>query len=198
MGMMPNANPKMLLNKWLLSNAAPTSCPVKLKSSATVLNKLNAAVNSLKPNSTNPTNVPTFFTPKTLLLSIKSANSKLNSNKLKEKSKNLSLNAATPKRKLRRLSLMPSKLTERWNAESKKSLTNLKKTRRTSPEFKILSTNSKSKSRPTNAKPKNLKNKPTLIFLNTANFNTNSTKLKNVLIWLNLLSTTFALRPAIL
>merc|ERR1711879_382055 len=31
---------------------------------------------------------------------------------------------------------MPSKLTERWNAESKKSLTNLKKTRRTSPEFK--------------------------------------------------------------
>merc|ERR1711879_834709 len=104
--MMPNANPKMLLNKWLLSNAAPTSCPVKSKNSATVLNKLNAAVNSLKPNSTNPTNVPTFFTPKTLLLSIKSANSKPNFNKLKEKLKNLSLNAATPKRKLRRLSLM--------------------------------------------------------------------------------------------
>merc|ERR1711879_871506 len=79
------------------------------------------------------------------------------------------------------------KANRKMNAESKKSLTNLKKTRRTSPEFKILSTNSKSKSRPTNAKPKNLKNKPTLIFLNTANFNTNSTKLKNVLIWLNLL-----------
>merc|ERR1712066_1185962 len=105
--MMLNVNLKTLLNKWLLSNAALTSCPVKSKNSVTVLNKLNVAVNSLKLNSTNLTNAPTSFTPKTPLLSTKSANSKPNFNKLKEKLKNLSLNAATPKRKLRRLSLMP-------------------------------------------------------------------------------------------
>merc|ERR1712066_812573 len=99
--MMLNVNPKMLSNKWLLLNAVLTFCPVKLKNSVTVLNKLNAAVNSLKPNLTNLTNAPTFFTPKTPLLLTKSANSKPNFNKLKERLKNLSLNAATPKKKLR-------------------------------------------------------------------------------------------------
>merc|ERR1712066_450126 len=105
--MMPNAAVKMSSNKWLSLNAVPTFWLVKSKNSATVLNKLNAAVNSLKPNSTNLMNAPTFSTHKTPLLSIKSANLKQNSNKFKVKLKNLSLNAATPKKKLRRLSLMP-------------------------------------------------------------------------------------------
>merc|ERR1711879_1000168 len=72
-----------------------------------------------------------------------------------------------------------------------------KKTRRTFPEFKTLLTNFKLKSRPTNVKLKNLKNKLTPTFPNTANSNTNSMKLKNVPIWLNHPSTNFAPKLAI-
>merc|ERR1712203_207706 len=88
--------------------------------------------------------------------------------------------------------LIPLKLTENSSAESRKLLTKVKKTRRISLESKTSLTNFKSKSRPTNVKLKNLKNKPIPIFLNTANFNTNSMKLKNVLIWLNLPLISFA------
>merc|ERR1712066_163176 len=88
-----------------------------------------------------------------------------------------------------------SKLIGKWNAESKKSPTRVKKTRKPSPESKSLSTSFKSKSRPTNVKPKNQKNKLMPIFPSIASYNMNLTKLKNVPIWLNLLLTNFVLKP---
>merc|ERR1712117_529902 len=51
------------------------------------------------------------------------------------------------------------------------------------------STNSRSKSRPTNDRPKKLKNKLTPTLANFENFSTNLTSPKNELIWLNLLLT---------
>merc|ERR1719186_2039783 len=55
----------------------------------------------------SPTNDPTCFTPRTLLLSTRNENSRLNSLKPKVKSKNPSPNAETLKKKLRKLSLTP-------------------------------------------------------------------------------------------
>merc|ERR1712130_141957 len=102
-----NDETKTLVNRWPLLNDDLTSSPVKSKNSETPLNKLNEAENSLKPNSTSPTNDPTSFTPRTPLLSIKSENSKLNFNKLRVKLKNPSLNAETLKRRPRNPLLMP-------------------------------------------------------------------------------------------
>merc|ERR1712178_516901 len=97
---------KTLANRWLSSNDDLTFLPVKSKNSETPSNKLNEAENSLKPNSTSPTNDPTFFTLRTPLSSTRNENSKLNFNKLKVKLKKPSLNAETPKRRPRNLLLM--------------------------------------------------------------------------------------------
>merc|ERR1711978_445611 len=96
-----NDETKTSANRWLSLNDDLTSSPVKLKNSETPLNKPNEAENSLKPNSTSPTNDPTFFTPKTPPSSTKNENLKLNFNKLKVKLKNPSLNAETLKRRPR-------------------------------------------------------------------------------------------------
>merc|ERR1719266_403459 len=80
------------------------------------------------------------------------------------------------------------------NVKLKKLATKATKTRRTSPVFKILSTNCKLKSRPTNVKLKNPKRLPMLTCPNTGNFNTNSMKLKKELTWPNLLSTNSELK----
>merc|ERR1712046_369871 len=79
--------------------------------------------------------------------------------------------------------------TERWKGKSRKSLTNPKRTRRTRAESKTWLTNSRSKSRPTNDRPKKLKNKLTPTLANSENFSTNLMNLKNELIWPNLLLT---------
>merc|ERR1712066_725590 len=102
-----NDETKTSANKWLSSNDDPTFSLVKSKNSETPLNKPNEAENSLKPNSTSPTNDPTFFTPRTLLSLTKNESSKLNFNKLRVKSKNPSLNAETLKRRPRNPLLMP-------------------------------------------------------------------------------------------
>merc|ERR1712066_376487 len=104
---MGNDEPKTLKNRWPSLNDDPTCSPVKSKNSETPLNKPNEAENSLKPNSTSPTNDPTFFTPRTLLSLTKNESSKLNFNKLRVKSKNPSLNAETLKRRPRNPLLMP-------------------------------------------------------------------------------------------
>merc|ERR1712066_1091902 len=102
-----NDEMKISANRWLLSNDDLTSSPVKSKNSETLSNKPNEAENSLKLNSTSPTNDPIFFTLKTLLSSTKNENSKLNFNKLKAKLKSPSLNAETLKKRPKNLSLMP-------------------------------------------------------------------------------------------
>merc|ERR1712087_1103300 len=102
-----NDETKILVNRWPLLNDDLTFSPVKSKNSETPLNKPNEAENSLRPNSTSPTNDPTFFTPRTPLSSTRNENSKLNFNKLRVKSKNPSLNAETLKRRPRNLLLMP-------------------------------------------------------------------------------------------
>merc|ERR1712046_76320 len=79
--------------------------------------------------------------------------------------------------------------TERWKGKSRKSLTNPKRTRRTRAESKTWSTNCRSKSRPTNDKPKKLKNRLTPTLANSENFSTNLMSLKNELIWPSLLLT---------
>merc|ERR1712066_903046 len=102
-----NDEMKISANRWLLSNDDLTSSPVKSKNSETPSNKPNEAENSLKLNSTSPTNDPTFFTLRTPLSSTKNENSKLSSNKLRAKLKNPSLSAETLKRRPRNLLLMP-------------------------------------------------------------------------------------------
>jgi hypothetical protein len=80
---------------------------VKSNNSETLLNKLNEAENSLKPNSTSPTSDLTFFTLKIPLSSTRSENLKLNFNKLRVKLKNPSLNAETLKKRPKNQLLMP-------------------------------------------------------------------------------------------
>merc|ERR1712157_266964 len=104
--MMQNDDAKTPLSRWLSSNDDPTCSLVKSKNSETLLNKLNEAENWLRPSSTSPTNDPTCSILKTLLLSTRNENWRLNSNKLKVKSKRPFLNAETLKRKPRRPSLM--------------------------------------------------------------------------------------------
>merc|ERR1712050_388540 len=62
-------------------------------------------------------------------------------------------------------------------------------------ESKTWSTNSRSKSRPTNDKPKKLKNKLTPTSANSESFNTSSMNPKNELIWPNLLLTRCDQKP---
>merc|ERR1712241_1170685 len=108
-------------NRWPSSNDDPTSSPEKSKNSETPLNKPNEAENSLKPNSTSPTSDPTFFTPRTPLLSTKNENWKPNSNKPRVKSKNPSPNAETLKTKPKKPSPMPLL----WPKNSRKNKINL-------------------------------------------------------------------------
>merc|ERR1712178_48542 len=102
-----NGETKTSANRWLSSNDDLTSSPVKSKNSETPSNKPNEAENLLKLNSTNPTNDPTFSTPRTPPLSTKNENWRPNFNKPKAKSKNPSPNAETPKTKPKKLSPMP-------------------------------------------------------------------------------------------
>merc|ERR1712050_543693 len=108
-------------NRWPSLNDDPTCSLVKSKNSETQLNKPNEAENSLKPNSTSPTNDPTFSTPRTPLLSTRNENCRPNFNKPKAKSKNPSPNAETPKTKLKKPSPMPLL----WPKNSRKNKINL-------------------------------------------------------------------------
>merc|ERR1712176_506128 len=104
---MGNDELKTPSNRWPSLNDDPTCLPVKSKNSETPLNKPNEAENSLKPNSTSPTNDPTFFTPRTPLLSTRNENWRPNSNKPRVKSKNPFLNAETLRTKPKKPSPMP-------------------------------------------------------------------------------------------
>merc|ERR1711997_1443466 len=84
---------------------------------------------------------------------------------------------------------------ERSSEKSKKSPTKPKKTRRTCLESKTWSTNSRSKSKPTNDRPKKLKKLPTLTLANTESFSTSWTRPKNEPIWPNPPSTNSELKP---
>merc|ERR1712110_1226846 len=90
---------------------------------------------------------------------------------------------------------IPSKTPGRSNEKSRRSPTKPRKTRRTCPEYKTWSTNSRLKSRPTNDRPKKLKKLPTPTSASTESFSTSLTKLKNELIWLNLPLTNSDLKP---
>merc|ERR1711997_1140596 len=78
----------------------------KKKKSITPDETVSELLNPCRPNSTSPTNDPTFFTPRTLLLSTKSENWRPNFNKPRVKSKNPSPNAETLKTKPRKPSPM--------------------------------------------------------------------------------------------
>merc|ERR1712048_680682 len=70
-----------------------------------------------------------------------------------------------------------------------------RRTRRTCREFKTWLTNSRSKSRPTNDKPRKPKKLPTPTCPNTENSSTSLMKPKNEPIWPNLTSTNSEPRP---
>merc|ERR1712048_1027976 len=91
--------------------------------------------------------------------------------------------------------LIPSRTPERLNEKSRKSLTKPRRTRRTCLESKTWLTNSRSKSRPTNDKPRKPRKLPTPTCPNTENSSTSLMKPKNELIWLNLPSTNSELKP---
>merc|ERR1712051_1046170 len=93
--------------------------------------------------------------------------------------------------------LTVSRLLENWNERLRKSLTKPKKTRRTWSESKISLTSCKSRSRPTSDNLKKLKKLPTPTCPSTESSNTNWTKPKNELTWLNLPSTRCEPRPEI-
>merc|ERR1711976_253006 len=84
---------------------------------------------------------------------------------------------------------------ERSSEKSRKSVTKPKKTRRTCLESKTWSTNSRSKSKPTNDRPRKLKRLPTPTSANTESFSTNLMRPKNEPIWPNPPSTNFELKP---
>merc|ERR1712110_1236625 len=75
--------------------------------------------------------------------------------------------------------LTASRTPGRSNEKSRRSLTKPRKTRRTCPEYKTWSINSRLKSRPTNDSPRKPKKSPTPTSANTESFNTSLTKLKN-------------------
>merc|ERR1712050_466060 len=89
----------------------------------------------------------------------------------------------------------PSRTPERSSEKSKKSPTKPKKIRRTCLESKTWSTNSRSKSKPTNDRPRKLKRLPTPTSANTESFSTSLTRPKNEPIWPNPPSTNSELKP---
>merc|ERR1712066_748622 len=102
--------------------------------------------------------------PNRLLLKVAENKSRNSKPECENSRTNLTVNSDEPP--------TPSRTPERSSEKSKKSPSKPKKTRRTCLESKTWSTNSRSKSKPTNDRPKKLKKLPTPTSANTESFST--------------------------